>query len=66
MTCQPRPADEKHVEGHRGKFLGPEIPAPSKGKLQRLQCGCTTRKATEVQHRKTSRAHAAKMRPGEH
>lgn len=47
VTRQHRPADEKPVKGHHGKFLGPEILARGKGKLQRLQCGCT-RKA---QHR---------------
>lgn len=50
VTCQHRPADEKPVKGQHGKFLGPEILAREKGKLQRLQCVCT-RKATETQHR---------------
>ena len=64
VTRQHRPADDKPVKGHHGKFLGPEILARGKGKLQRLQCGCT-RKSTEIQHRKTFRSHVPKMRPGE-
>lgn len=64
MTRQHRPADEKPVKGQHGKFLGPKILARGKGKLQRLQCVCT-RKATEIEHRKTFRSHVPRMRPGE-
>ena len=39
MTCQPRPANEKPIKGHSGKFLGPEILAQVKGSCKDSSAG---------------------------